>query len=88
MPRSDFYSDTDPRALEVFVDLQRRMTPGDKVALVFGLTAMAFRLAEEEVRRLYGAAGEREVFLRAAARRLDEDTMFRVYGWRSGELAA
>jgi hypothetical protein len=30
---------------------------------------------------MYPRAGEREVFLRVAARRLDRETMLRVYGW-------
>jgi hypothetical protein len=30
---------------------------------------------------MYPDAGEREVFLRVAARRLDRETMIKVYGW-------
>ena len=30
---------------------------------------------------MYPEAGEREVFLRAAARRLSRETMMAVYGW-------
>jgi hypothetical protein len=81
MPRSDFYSDTDPKALEVFLQLQREMSPADKVAMVFRLTTMAMQLAEDDVRRCFPLASEREIFLRAAARRLDRETMLRVYGW-------
>lgn len=81
MRRFDFYSDTDPRALEVFLSLQRKMTPGLKVAAVFQMNDMLMRLSEAGVRQLYPAANEREVFLRAAARRLDRETMIRVYGW-------
>ena len=81
MRRSDFYSDTDPRALEVFLSLQRKMPAGKKVAAVFEMNDMLMRLSEAGVRQLYPAADEREVFLRAAARRLDRETMIRVYGW-------
>jgi len=81
MPRSDWYSDTDPKALEVFLGLQRRMTAGEKIRAVFALHEMLWRLSESSVRKLYPEADEREVFLRAAARRLDRETMIRVYGW-------
>ena len=57
------------------------MTPGDKLAAVFQMTEMLFRLSEGNVRRLYPKADEREVFLRTVARRLDRDTMMRAYGW-------
>jgi hypothetical protein len=59
-----WYEDTDPEALEVFLQLHRQMTPSQRVARVFELTA-----------------GEREVFLRVAARRLDRETMIKAYGW-------
>jgi hypothetical protein len=74
-------SDTDPRAAEVLLALHRRMTPSDKVRAVFDLTDMALRLAEAGVRQLYPAASDREVFLRAAARRLGAETVARMYGW-------
>jgi len=35
MPKHDWYSDTDPKALKVFIELQRRMSPGEKIAAVF-----------------------------------------------------
>lgn len=75
------YADTDPRAFAAWVDLQRRMTPGEKLAAVFAATEFVMRLQEDGVRRLYPEASPREVFLRAAARRLDRETMIRAYGW-------
>ena len=81
MPDYDWFRDTDPKALEVFLELQRKMTPAEKVRAVFGLTNMLLRLSESGVRSLFPKADDREVFLRAAARRLDRDTMIRVYGW-------
>jgi hypothetical protein len=81
MSRSDFYSDTDPEAMRVFLELQRQMTPAQKITAVCDLSDAVMRLAETSVRRMYPAADEREVFLRAAARRLDRETMLRVYGW-------
>jgi hypothetical protein len=76
-----WYEDTDPEALEVFLRLHRQMTPGQRVARVFELTAFQERLQRASVRAMYPNASEREVFLRVAARRLDRDTMLQVYGW-------
>jgi len=81
MPRFDWYSDTDPRALEVFLECQRRMTASEKVNGMIDLTRMVFETAEAEIRRQHPGISEREVFLRAAARHLDRETMMRVYGW-------
>jgi hypothetical protein len=38
-------------------------------------------LQQASVRQMYPEADDREVFLRVAARRLDPETMLRVYGW-------
>jgi len=76
-----WYDDTDPEALEVFLELHRRMTTAERVARVFELTAFQESLQQASVRRMYPDADEREVFLRVAARRLDRETMIRVYGW-------
>lgn len=81
---SHWFSDTDPKALEVFLDLQRRMPPSEKLERVFQANALMRALAEADVRRLYPGAGDREVFLRAAARRLGPDLMKKAYGWTDG----
>jgi hypothetical protein len=81
MPRADWYEDTDPRALEVLIRLQREMPPARKAEAAIEMSLMLMRLAEDDERRLRPGLGNREAFLRAAARRLDRDTMIRVYGW-------
>ncbi len=81
MSRSDFFSDTDPRALEVFLSRQRRMTASEKITRVFELSDLILQAAKAGVRQMYPDADEREVFLRATARRLDRETMIKVYGW-------
>jgi hypothetical protein len=45
-----WYEDTDPEALEVFLQLHRRMTPGQRVARVFELTAFQESLQRASVR--------------------------------------
>ena len=57
------------------------MTPGERVARVFELSAFQEGLQRSSVRSMYPDADEREVFLRVAARRLDRETMIKVYGW-------
>jgi hypothetical protein len=78
---SGWYEDTDPKALEVFLQLHRDMTPGERVARVFELNAFQEGLQRSSVRSMYPDADEHEVFLRVAARRLDRETMIKVYGW-------
>ena len=75
------YSDTDPRAMEVWLDLQRRMPAGEKIAAVLAASHLVLRMYEAGVRLQYPEASEREIFLRTAARHLDCDLMVRVYGW-------
>jgi hypothetical protein len=81
MRPSDEFADTDPRALEVFLSLHRRMPAGQKIAAVFELTDMVLKLSEAGVRLAYPDADDRKVFLRVAARHLDRETMIRAYGW-------
>jgi len=76
-----WYADTDPKALALFIDLHRKMTPGERVARVFEMAAFQEGLQRSSVRSMYPDSGEREVFLRVAARRLDRETILRVYGW-------
>ena len=61
------YSDTAPQALEAWMEVLRRMSDGEKIASVFELIHFARKMAETGVRSRYPAAGDREVFLRAAA---------------------
>ena len=83
----NWMADTSPEAFRAMVEAQRRLSPGEKLALVFQFTAMLRNLAEQDVRRLYPQASEREVFLRTVARGLSRDLMIRAYGWdpESGE---
>jgi hypothetical protein len=73
--------DTDPRAREVLLELERRMTPGDRAALAFALSGMILRAAEAGVRLRHPNADEHEVLVRTAALHLDRDLMIRAYGW-------
>jgi hypothetical protein len=72
-------ADTSPEAWRVFLDLQRRMTPAEKIQLAFEWSAAVRRVAEQGVRRRYPGAGEREVFLRCARLVLGEELFRRVH---------
>jgi hypothetical protein len=74
-------ADTDPQAFRVLVELRRRMTFDQKFCQVIEMSEMVLRGYEDRVRREHPQAGEREVFLRAAALRLGNETVRRVYGW-------
>jgi len=77
----DEMTDTDPRAREVWLDLLRKMRPEERLAQALRLSEMALRVSEAGVRLAYPRASEREVFLRAAARRLTREQMIGAYGW-------
>jgi hypothetical protein len=77
----DELSDTDPRAAEVWLELLRAMPPEERLAQALKLTDLAFRVSEAGVRMAYPEASDREVFLRAAARRLSREQMIGAYGW-------
>ena len=81
MRHSEPYSDTDPEAMAVWVNLLRKQSAAEKIAAVFELTALAWDMAEREVRSRYANAGEREVFLRTAALHLSREEMIRAYQW-------
>jgi hypothetical protein len=81
MLKHEYYSDTSPKAFAVFIELWRQRTPAQKLEAVFDMTSMVLRLSEQGVRQRYPAAGEHEVRMRAAALRLDRQTMIKVYGW-------
>lgn len=75
------YQDTDPKTMEVWLDLLRKMPPGEKLVSTLQLTGMAMEFARMGERMRRPEASEREVFLRAASRWLSRDLMIRAYGW-------
>jgi hypothetical protein len=82
------FSDTDPRAMEAWLEILRGKTVGERLEMTLRMSEFAFRLAEAGVRARHPEASEREVFLRAAALRLPRDLMIRAYGWDPDEHAA
>jgi hypothetical protein len=74
-------ADTDPKAFEALIQLRRKMTFDERFRQLIEMSEMVLRGYEDRVRREHPQAGEREVFLRAAALRLGNDSVRRVYGW-------
>jgi hypothetical protein len=66
------FTDTEPQAMKVWLDLIRSKTPGEHIAIAFQLSGFAFRMAESGVHARYPDA---------ATRSLPCDLMLRAYGW-------
>jgi hypothetical protein len=78
----DWMADTHPDALRVYLKIHSGIPPGRKLSRVAEMYDAITALQTSEVRRLYPAATDREVFLRVTARRLGPELMKRVYGWQ------
>jgi hypothetical protein len=72
--------DTSPEAWAVFLDIQRRMTPGEKIVRVFELSARVKAMADAGLRQRYPDAGEEEIRLRAIRQRLGGALFKKAYG--------
>jgi len=79
--RYGWMADTDPQAFRVLIEIRRNMTFDERFRQFLEMSEMVLRGYEDRVRREHPQAGEREVFLRAAALRLGNETVRRAYGW-------
>ena len=79
--RYGWLADTDEKAFAVLIDLLRKKTPGEKLAMAFEMIEMGMRMDRERIRKQYPDASEREIFLRTAVLRLGPELAKRVYGW-------
>jgi len=78
-------ADTQPDALRLYLDLNHAMSPQQKLDAIFEMQeTMNATLAAQE-RALHPNATDREIFLRAAARRLGPELVRRAYGWVAHE---
>lgn len=73
-------ADTSPEAWQILLDLQRQMSPGERLEKAFEYSAFVRSLAEGAIRRNYPNASDREILLRAARLRLGRDLFRTVYG--------
>jgi hypothetical protein len=73
-------SDTSPEAWKVYLEIQRRLTPGEKLSRALMLSDSVVSAATAGLRRRFPNASEHEIFLRSARQRLGPDLFLRVYG--------
>ena len=73
-------ADTSPEAWKVFLEIQRRLSPAEKLCRALELSALVRGAAEAGLRALYPLASEREIFLRTARLALGEELFQQVYG--------
>lgn len=79
--RYNWMADTSPEAFEKLMEFARTLTPGEKLRQSFRLTRFMIQMQEAAARREYPNASDREIHLRAAARRLGRELMIQAYGW-------
>lgn len=73
--------DTDPAIDAELFERYRRMSAVEKLAHVAGLGRMAEQLALGGMQTRYPNATDEENRLRLLSRRVDRETMIRLYGW-------
>jgi len=74
--------DTDPQTLELYVELHRKMTAGERFARVFELCDFQRGLQIASVRGMYPDASEEELRWRLTARIYGRDLAVRMFGWQ------
>jgi hypothetical protein len=72
--------DTSREAWAVFLDLQRRTPPAEKIRRAMSLSKTVQLLAETGLRRRFPEADDREIFLRRVRLTVGEDLFRRAYG--------
>jgi hypothetical protein len=72
--------DTSPEAWKVFVELQRRMSPSEKLRRTLDYSDSIRHAAEQGLRQRYPEAGQRELFLMMARMTLGTELCRKVYG--------
>lgn len=73
-------ADTSPEAWKVFIDLQRKLSPAEKLRQAFEWSEVIRRFAEAGLRQRYPKADDREIFLRIARINLGPDLFRKAYG--------
>lgn len=72
--------DTSPEAWKIYLDLQRRLTPSERMQQVFEWSDAMRELGMAGLRQQYPQADEREIFLRAVRNNLGAELFRKVYG--------
>ncbi len=72
--------DTSPEAWRVFLEAQRRLTPGQKIVRALHHSEFRRSLVLAGLRRRFPEASEREIFLKYARQKLGKELFQKVYG--------
>jgi hypothetical protein len=72
--------DTSPEARKVYLEVLRRMSPGERLRKAVELTGEVSRAIDAGLRQLYPHADDREIFLRQARLKLGPELFSKVYG--------
>jgi hypothetical protein len=73
-------ADTSPEAWKVFLDIQRRMTPAEKIERTLEWSQLNRAFAEAGIRQRWPQADDREILLRYARLTLGEELFLKAYG--------
>ena len=72
-------ADTDPKAMEVWIELLRALPPGKKLECVFSMIDFMHYIALPQIQKQYPAYSEREVLHELARRRYGGEIADHVY---------
>ena len=73
-------ADTSPEAWRILLDLQRKLSPAEKLQQAFEWSEVVRQFAEADLRQRYPNADDREIFLRAARINLGPELFQKAYG--------
>lgn len=73
-------ADTSPEAWEVFIDIQRRLSPSEKLQRAIDLSMIIRRAAESGLRQKFPQADDAEISLRLKRELLGAELFETVYG--------
>lgn len=72
-------ADTDPTARRVWIEALRRLTPGEKIGLVFDMITFMHDVASRQIRREHPEYSEHDVLRELVARRYGRELAVRAY---------
>jgi hypothetical protein len=73
-------ADTSPEAWAVFLDIQRRMSPGEKIVRALEWSEIVRGFTEAGLRERYPEADDHEILLRHARMTLGDELFRHAYG--------
>lgn len=77
-------ADTDPAVMEVWLEALRKLTPGEKLGLVFGMMEFMHDLAARQIRAEHPEWTEWDVLREIAARKYGRELADQAYPFARG----